>query len=106
MAEPTYEELKAKIAELEAKRQRGTSMRFKVSNKGRRRNSRSINDKLVMAFLFGSMSGRGSGKHFLLALLFIAFIFSCIVQSWLFWVLVVGSACALYKFIRGWMHGL
>jgi membrane-anchored protein YejM (alkaline phosphatase superfamily) len=51
-----------------------------------------------MGFLFGSMSGRGSGKHFMLALLFIAFILFCIVRSWMFWVLII-CACALYKLI-------
>jgi Flp pilus assembly protein TadB len=98
VTEPTYEELKAKIAELESKQERGNTMRDKVSDKRRRRSSRSNNDKLLMGFLFGSMSGRGSGKHFLLALLLVAFIVCFIVQSWLFWVLVIG-ACALYKFI-------
>ena len=34
MTEPTYEELKAKIAALEAKQQRGSSISFKVSDKG------------------------------------------------------------------------
>jgi hypothetical protein len=34
ITEPTYEELKAKLAELEAKRQRGNTMSFKVSDKG------------------------------------------------------------------------
>ena len=34
MAEPTYEELKAKLAELESKQQRTGSMQFKVSDKG------------------------------------------------------------------------
>jgi hypothetical protein len=34
MAEPTYEELKAKLAELEAKQQRRGSMEFRVSEKG------------------------------------------------------------------------
>jgi hypothetical protein len=34
MTEPTYEELKAKLAELEAKQQRTGSMSFKVSDKG------------------------------------------------------------------------
>ena len=34
MAEPTYEELKAKLAELETKQQRTGSMSFKVSDKG------------------------------------------------------------------------
>jgi len=34
MAEPTYEEMKAKLAELEAKQQRGKEMTFKVSEKG------------------------------------------------------------------------
>ncbi len=34
MAEPTYEELKAKLAELEAKKTRTGTMQFKVSEKG------------------------------------------------------------------------
>ena len=34
MAEPTYEELKAKLAELESKQQRSGNMNFKVSDKG------------------------------------------------------------------------
>lgn len=34
MAEPTYEELKAKLTELEAKQQRRGSMEFRVSEKG------------------------------------------------------------------------
>ncbi len=34
MTEPSYEELKAKLAELEAKQQRGSSIAFKVSDKG------------------------------------------------------------------------
>lgn len=34
MAEPTYEELKAKLAELESKQQRGGGLSFKVSDKG------------------------------------------------------------------------
>ena len=34
MTEPTYEELKAQLAELEAKQQRTGSMSFKVSDKG------------------------------------------------------------------------
>jgi hypothetical protein len=34
MAEPTYEELKAKLAAMEAKQQRTGSMSFKVSDKG------------------------------------------------------------------------
>ncbi len=34
MAEPSYEELKAKIAELESKKQRTGAMQFKVSEKG------------------------------------------------------------------------
>ena len=34
MAEPTYEELKARLAELEAKQQRSGSVSFKVSDKG------------------------------------------------------------------------
>lgn len=34
MAEPTYEELKARLAELEAKQQRAGNMSFKVSDKG------------------------------------------------------------------------
>ncbi len=34
MAEPTYEELKAKLAELEGKQQRRGSMEFRVSEKG------------------------------------------------------------------------
>ena len=34
MTEPTYEELKAKLAELEAKQQRGDGVTFKVSDKG------------------------------------------------------------------------
>ena len=34
MTEPTYEELKAKLADLEAKQQRGSTMSFKVSDKG------------------------------------------------------------------------
>ena len=34
MTEPTYEELKARLAELEAKQQRTGSMNFKVSDKG------------------------------------------------------------------------
>ncbi len=33
MTEPTYEELKAKLAELEAKQQRGSTMSFKVSTR-------------------------------------------------------------------------
>jgi hypothetical protein len=33
-AEPTYEELKAQIAALESKKQRGSSISFKVSDKG------------------------------------------------------------------------
>ena len=34
MTEPTYDELKAKLAEFEAKQQRGGSIAFKVSDKG------------------------------------------------------------------------
>ncbi len=34
MPEPTYEELKAKLAELEAKQQRTGGLNFKVSDKG------------------------------------------------------------------------
>jgi hypothetical protein len=34
MTEPTYEELKARLAELEAKKQQTGSMSFKVSDKG------------------------------------------------------------------------
>ena len=34
MPEPTYEELKAKLAELETKQQRAGSLQFKVSEKG------------------------------------------------------------------------
>jgi hypothetical protein len=34
MAEPSYEELKARLAELEAKQQRGGDLSFKVSDKG------------------------------------------------------------------------
>jgi hypothetical protein len=34
MTEPTYEELKARLAELEAKQQRTGSISFKVSDKG------------------------------------------------------------------------
>jgi hypothetical protein len=34
VAEPTYEELKAKLAELETRQQRTGSMQFKVSDKG------------------------------------------------------------------------
>jgi hypothetical protein len=34
MPEPTYEELKAKLAELESKQQRATVLSFKVSDKG------------------------------------------------------------------------
>ena len=34
MAEPTYEELKAKLAELESKQQQRGTMSFKVSDKG------------------------------------------------------------------------
>ena len=34
MAEPTYEELKAKLAELEAKQQRRGNIDFRVSEKG------------------------------------------------------------------------
>lgn len=34
MAEPTYEELKARLVELEAKQQRTGTMSFKVSDKG------------------------------------------------------------------------
>jgi hypothetical protein len=34
MTEPTYEELKAKLAEFESKQQRGSTMSFKVSDKG------------------------------------------------------------------------
>jgi hypothetical protein len=34
MTEPTYEELKAQVAVLEAKQQRGSSITFKVSDKG------------------------------------------------------------------------
>jgi hypothetical protein len=34
MTEPTYEELKARLAELEAKQQRTGTMTFKVSDKG------------------------------------------------------------------------
>ena len=34
MTEPTYEELKAQLAELEAKQQRTGNMSFKVSDKG------------------------------------------------------------------------
>jgi len=34
MTEPSYEELKAKLAELEAKQTRGNIMSFKVSDKG------------------------------------------------------------------------
>jgi len=64
---------------------------------GRGRNS----DMLLMGFLFGSTSGRGgrsSGKHLLLALLFLAFICYCIAHAWLFWVLF--GAWVLYKFIK------
>jgi hypothetical protein len=34
MAEPTYEELKARLAELESKKARTGAMQFKVSEKG------------------------------------------------------------------------
>ena len=34
MTEPTYEELKARLAEIEAKQQRTGSISFKVSDKG------------------------------------------------------------------------
>jgi hypothetical protein len=34
MSEPTYEELKARLAELESKQQRTGNMSFKVSDKG------------------------------------------------------------------------
>jgi hypothetical protein len=34
MAEPTYEELKARLAELETRQQRTGAMNFKVSDKG------------------------------------------------------------------------
>jgi hypothetical protein len=34
MAEPTYEELKARLAEMEAKQKRNDSINFKVSDKG------------------------------------------------------------------------
>jgi hypothetical protein len=34
MTEPTYEELKARLAEMEAKQQRTGSISFKVSDKG------------------------------------------------------------------------
>jgi hypothetical protein len=34
MAEPTYEELKAKLAAIESKQQRTGNMQFKVSEKG------------------------------------------------------------------------
>ena len=34
MAEPTYEELKAKLAELENRQQRSGNLQFKVSDKG------------------------------------------------------------------------
>ncbi len=34
MTEPTYEELKAQLADLKAKEQRGGTMSFKVSDKG------------------------------------------------------------------------
>jgi hypothetical protein len=34
MTEPSYEELKARLAEMEAKQQRTGSMSFKVSDKG------------------------------------------------------------------------
>jgi len=34
MAEPSYEELKARLAELEAKHQRGGDLNFKISDKG------------------------------------------------------------------------
>jgi hypothetical protein len=34
MAEPTYEELKAQIAALESKQQRGGTISYKVSDKG------------------------------------------------------------------------
>jgi hypothetical protein len=34
MTKPSYEELKAKLAELEAKQQRGSTMSLKVSDKG------------------------------------------------------------------------
>jgi len=34
LTEPSYEELKAKLAELEAKQQRGSTMSFKVRDKG------------------------------------------------------------------------
>ena len=34
MAEPTYDELKARLAELESKKQRTGAMQFKVSEKG------------------------------------------------------------------------
>jgi hypothetical protein len=34
MTEPSYEELKAKLAELEARQQRGPNIAFKVSDKG------------------------------------------------------------------------
>jgi len=47
------------------------------------------------------MSGRGgrsSGKHLLLALLFLAFVCYCIAHTWLFWVLL--AAWVLYKFIK------
>jgi len=34
MPEPTYEELKAKLAELESKQQKSATLQFKVSEKG------------------------------------------------------------------------
>lgn len=34
MSEPSYDELKEKLAELEAKQKRGSTMSFKVSDKG------------------------------------------------------------------------
>jgi hypothetical protein len=34
MTQPTYEELKTRIAELESKQQHGSSISFKVSDKG------------------------------------------------------------------------
>ena len=34
MTEPSYDELKAKLAELEAKQQRGGGLNFKVGDKG------------------------------------------------------------------------
>jgi hypothetical protein len=64
-----------------------------------RRRRRTNNDMLLMGFLFGSTSGRGSGKHLLLALLLIAFIGFFILQVWILWVpLLIGWL--LYKFIK------